>query len=471
MNRARHPAALPSRPVTRLTFLGGTDTVTGSKFLLEAGGESLLVDCGLFQGPRELRALNWEDPFFAAHLPDEVLLTHAHIDHSGYLPRLAGHYGYQGSVRATGATVDLLGVMLPDAARLQEETAEYANQKGYSRHHPALPLYTGEDAERALGLLRPAPYHEWFPVAAGRALLTVAGHILGSAHAVVEAGGRRVVFSGDVGRWDIPVLNDPEPPKGAHLLLLESTYGGRSHRSDVDPDTVLAGAVNRVAERRGVMVIPAFSVGRAQEILFRLRQLEEEGRVPVLPVHLDSPMATEATELYRRHTEEHDLEMRALRRQGTAPLRPARLHVTRTVEESKALNTLEPPAIILSASGMASGGRVVHHLKRRLPFAQHLVAFVGYQAEGTLGRSLVDGTDRVRIHGDEVPVRAEVVMLDVFSAHADQEELLRWVGEAAPERIALVHGEEEGRRALAAALAGLFGGEVLLPKRGDVIEV
>jgi len=279
------------------------------------------------------------------------------------------------------------------------------------------------------------------------------------------------VFSGDVGRWDIPVLKDPEPPGGAHLLLLESTYGGRSHRTDADPDTLLAATVNRVAERRGVMVIPAFSVGRAQEILFRLRHLEEEGRVPRLPVHLDSPMATEATELYRNHTEEHDLEMHSLKRAGTAPLRPSRLHVTRSVDESKALNSLDPPAIILSASGMASGGRVVHHLKRRLPFAQNLVAFVGYQAEATLGRSLVDGAARVHIHGDEVPVKAEVVMLDVFSAHADEEELLRWVGEAAPERIVLVHGEEEGRKALAAALSASFGGEVLLPARGDEIEI
>lgn len=454
-----------------LTLLGGTDTVTGSKFLLETRGGSLLVDCGLFQGPRELRALNWEDPFFAQHLPDEVLLTHAHLDHSGYLPRLAGHDGYRGLVRATAATADLLGIMLPDSARLQEEAAEYANQKGYSHHRPALPLYTEADAERALRLLQPTPYREWFPVPGGRARLAVAGHILGSAHAEVETGGRRLVFSGDVGRWDIPVLKDPEPPAGAQLLLLESTYGGRSHRTDPDPDSLLADTINRVAGRAGVMVIPAFSVGRSQEILFRLRQLEEEGRVPRLPVHLDSPMATEATELYREHTEEHDLEMHTLKAAGTAPLRPARLHVARTVEESKALNTLCPPAIILSASGMASGGRVVHHLKRRLPFAQNLVAFVGFQAEGTLGRSLVDGAARVHIHGDEVPVRAEVVMLDVFSAHADQDELLRWVGEASPERIALVHGEEAGRGALAEALAESFGGEVLLPGRGDVIEI
>jgi metallo-beta-lactamase family protein len=454
-----------------LTFLGGTDTVTGSKFLLAAGGRSLLVDCGMFQGPREISQLNWQDPPFAAALPEEVLLTHAHIDHSGYLPRLAGRYAYEGPVRATAATVDLLGVMLPDAARLQEETAEYANQKGYSRHHPALPLYTPEDAERALRLLQPAPYHEWLPVPVGQARLADAGHILGAAHVTVEVEGRRLVFSGDVGRWGVPVLKDPEPPTGADLLLLESTYGGRDHPDDVDPDAALAGIVNRVAGRGGVMVIPAFAVGRSQEILFRLRRLEDEGRVPVLPVYLDSPMSIEATEVYRAHVEEHDREMQALEQAGVAPFRPARLRPARTVEDSKRLNDLEPPFIVLSASGMATGGRVVHHLKRRLPFSQNLVAFVGYQAEGTLGRSLVDGARRVHIHGDEVEVRAEVVMLDAFSAHADQGELLRWVREAAPRRIALVHGEGEGRHALAAALKPAFPGEVLLPARGDSLEL
>jgi metallo-beta-lactamase family protein len=457
--------------VPTITFLGGTDTVTGSKFLLSSGGASLLVECGLFQGPEEMRRLNWEDPAFRAGLPDEVLLTHAHIDHSGYLPRLVGHYRFAGAVRATSATVDLLGVMLPDSARLQQETAEYANRKGYSRHRPALPLYTEEDAQRALDLLAPVPYHEWFDVPGGRARLSVAGHILGSAHALIEAGGRRVVFSGDVGRWGIPVLKDPEPPTGADLLLVESTYGGRRHEEKADPDGMLATAVEKVARRRGIMVIPAFSVGRAQEILYRLRRLEEAGRIPRLQVFLDSPMAIDATELYRAHHEEHDLEMDALEEAGTAPLRPAHLHLTRTVEESKRLNDLDPPAIILSASGMATGGRVVHHLKRRLPHSQNLVTFVGYQAEGTLGRSLVDGAKRVHIHGDEVEVRAEVTMLDAFSAHADEEELLRWVGEAAPRRIALVHGEPEGREALARALGGAFGGEVLLPARGDTIEV
>ncbi len=455
-----------------ITFLGGTDTVTGSKFLVEGSGASVLVDCGMFQGARAVKDLNWGDPFGDRDLPDEVLLTHAHIDHTGYLPRLVGTYGYSGPVRCTSATADLLGVMLPDSAKLQEETAAYANKTKYSRHDPALPLYTGEDAQAALQLLRPVDYHEWIDVPCGRARFSFAGHILGSAHIAVESEGRRMVFSGDVGRWDVPVLKDPEPPVSADLLVLESTYGGRLHsEAGVDLSDVLAEAVNRVAGRGGVMVIPAFSVGRTQEILYRLRELEDAARIPILPVFLDSPMAIDATEVYRRHHEEHDLEVRALVDAGTSPLRPARLEYSHTVEDSKRLNGLREPAIIVSASGMATGGRVPHHLKRRLPYPEHMVCFVGYQAEGTLGRMLVDGADRVRIHGEEIDVRAEVIRLEAFSAHADEAELLRWVGEALPERIALVHGEQEAREALASALGDAYDCEILLPGRGDVLDV
>jgi metallo-beta-lactamase family protein len=458
--------------VPAITFLGGTDTVTGSKFLIEAGGDSVLVDCGMFQGSREVKDLNWRDPFDGGDLPREILLTHAHIDHAGYLPRLVGTYGYAGPVLCTSATADLLAVMLPDSAKLQEETAEYANKAKYSRHDPALPLYTMEDAAAALELLRPVGYHEWVEVPGGRARFSFAGHILGSAHIAVESEGRRVVFSGDVGRWDVPVLKDPEPPVAADLLVLESTYGGRLHSEPlVDPGDLLADAVRRVVDRGGVMVIPAFSVGRTQEILYRLRELEGAGRIPVLPVFLDSPMAIDATEVYRRHHEEHDLEVKALEAAGTNPLRPARLQYSHTVEDSKRLNGLREPAIIISASGMATGGRVPHHLKRRLPYPEHLVCFVGYQAEGTLGRLLVDGADRVRIHGEEIEVRAEVMRLEAFSAHADESELLRWVDEAVPERIALVHGEQDARAALAAALADAHGCEIVLPSLGDTVDV
>lgn len=456
--------------MTSLRFLGGTDTVTGSKFLVTGDGGSVLVDCGMFQGRREIKQLNWSDPFLGHPVPDEVLITHAHIDHSGFLPRLVGTHGYEGPIRCTSATADLLKIMLPDSARLQEEQAAYANKKGYSSHRPALPLYTEADALRTLELLDPVAYHEWIDVRCGRARFSFAGHILGSAHIAIESGGRRIVFSGDVGRWDVPVLKDPQPPAPADLLLIESTYGGRRHADDVDPDAGLEQAVERCIGRGGMLIIPAFSIGRTQEILFRIRALEDEGRIPAVPVFLDSPMAIDATKEYARHHEEHDLEVRTLEAEGTNPLRPARLRFTHSVEESKAINRMRDPAIVISASGMATGGRVPHHLKRRLPFPENLVAFVGYQAEGTLGRELVDGAERVRIHGEEIDVRAEVIRLEALSAHADHDELVRWVGEAVPDRIALVHGEAQGREALAASLRAEHRVEVLLPARGDVVE-
>ncbi len=460
--------------MARVHFLGGAATVTGSRFLLEAGGGAVLVDCGMFQGTRSIRQRNWDDPLFSRRLPDQVLITHAHIDHTGYLPRLVGHYGYDGPILATPATVDLLGIMLPDSAKIQEEQAAYANKKGYSRHRPALPLYTSQDAEATLRLLRPVPYHEPVATPAGTARFSFAGHILGSAHVTVEADGKTVVFSGDVGRWDVPVLKDPEPPPAADLALLESTYGNRLHAPGTDPTASLAAAVNRVVDREGVMVIPAFSLGRTQEVLFRLRELEEDGTVPVLPIFLDSPMAIEATEIYRRHRLEHDLEATALASEGVGPLRPARLEVTRTVDESKSLNGLRGPAIIISASGMATAGRVVHHLKRLLPDPRNLVSFVGYQGAGTRGRALVDGARHVKIHGQRVPVNAEVIRLDAFSAHADADELVRWLREAGgvPQRVALVHGEQPSREALAGRLRREFPGiDVLLPRRGATVDV
>jgi metallo-beta-lactamase family protein len=458
--------------VTTIRFLGGTDTVTGSKFLVEGDRGRVLVDCGLFQGRREVRDLNWDDPFFAeAPMPDEVLITHAHIDHTGWLPRLIGTHGFEGPIRCTSATADLLSIMLPDSARLQQENAKYANKKGYSRHKPALPLYTEQDALKTLDLIEPVDYHSWVDTPCGRARFSFAGHILGSAHIVLDTGERSIVFSGDVGRWDIPVLKDPEPPTGADLLLIESTYGGRDHKEGVDPDTGLAEAINTVAGRDGVLVIPAFSIGRTQEILFRIRALEDEGKIPELPVILDSPMAIDATEQYARHHEEHDLEVKALEGEGTNPLRPARLSFSHSVEDSKAINRRREAMVVISASGMATGGRVPHHLKRRLPYPENLIAFVGYQAHGTLGRTLVEGADRVRIHGEDINVVAPVIRLEALSAHADRSELIRWVTEAQPAKIALVHGEDDARAALAEEFRAEFDVEVTLPARGDVVDV
>jgi metallo-beta-lactamase family protein len=454
-----------------ITFFGGADTVTGSRFLVEADGASVLVDCGLFQGPRKIKKLNWSDPFFESGLPDEILLTHAHIDHTGYLPRIVGTHGFSGRIRATVATIDLLSVMLPDSGRIQEEDAAYANKKGYSQHQPALPLYTEADALAALELMEPVDYHEWIDIPCGKARFSFAGHILGSAHIAIEHGDSRLVFSGDVGRWDIPVLRDPEPPAAADVLVIESTYGGRSHSDGVDADGLMAQVFDDIVDRGGILIIPAFSIGRTQEILFRIRALEEAGRIPSLPIILDSPMAIDATEMYAKHHQEHDLEMNALEQKGSTPLQPRQLRFTRTVEESKRLNGLKGPAVIISASGMATGGRVPHHLKRRLPHPSNIVAFVGYQAHGTPGRRLVDGTDRIRIHGQDIEVRAEVRRLEAFSAHADEDELIRWIGQAVPKKVVLVHGEEEGRAALSTRITAEFGIEVVQPSRGDTLDV
>ncbi len=458
--------------MTTITFLGGADTVTGSRFLVRSNGRSTLVDCGLFQGPRSVRKLNWEDPFYDVELPETVLLTHAHIDHTGYLPRLVGTHGFRGVVRATRATTDLLSVMLPDSGRIQEEDAYYANKKGYSRHKPALPLYTEADAMEALKLMAPVEYHEWVDVPVGRARFSFAGHILGSAHITLETNGSRIGFSGDVGRWDIPVLRDPQPPQDIDLLLIESTYGGRSHQDpSADANEMMAKVFDKITGTDGVLVIPAFSIGRTQEILYRIRELEESGRIPSVPVYLDSPMAIDATEMYSRHHEEHDMEMKALEQSGSSPLRPKQLQFTHSIEESKRLNSMRGPMVIISASGMATAGRVPHHLKRRLPYRENVVAFVGYQAEGTPGRELLDGTDRLRIHGKDIDVRAEVTRLEAYSAHADEDELVRWVTEASPEQVVLVHGEDEGREALAKRFREEFGIEAHLPNLGDTLDV
>ncbi len=458
--------------MTSITFLGGADTVTGSRFLLRSNGNSTLIDCGLFQGRRRVRKLNWQDPFYDVGLPDSVLLTHAHIDHTGYLPRLVGTHGFQGEVRATRATIDLLSVMLPDSGRIQEEDAEYANKKGYSRHDPALPLYTEAHALEALKLMRPVDYHEWVDIPVGQARFSFAGHILGSAHITVDTGGKLITFSGDVGRWDIPVLKDPQPPQGSDLLLIESTYGGRSHQDpSADANEMMARVFDKISGTDGVLVIPAFSIGRTQEILYRIRELEDSGRIPSLPIYLDSPMAIDATEMYAKHHEEHDMEMRALKQSGASPLRPQQLKFTHSIEESKKLNSMRGPMVIISASGMATAGRVPHHLKRRLPYPENIVAFVGYQAEGTRGRDLLDGADSVRIHGKNIDVRAEITRLEAYSAHADEDELVRWVSEAQPKQVVLVHGENDAREQLADRFRDEFGIEAHMPERGDTIEV
>ncbi len=436
-----------------LQFLGAAGGVTGSKYLFSYGDDQVLIDCGLFQGLKELRQRNWAAlPIDPARLR-AVILTHAHIDHSGYLPRLVSK-GYKGPVYATPGTCDLLGVMLPDAAHLQEEEARYARQKGYSRHSPALPLYTVEDAEQSLTLLRPVRIGQTIEVIKGVSLgFGRVGHILGagSARLSFEVNGQRKTFmdSGDLGRYDRPILKNPDPAGSADWLLLESTYGDRLHEKNSEIE--LRDLIKETVAQRSCLIIPAFAIGRTQDLIYTIRKMEDDGEIPAIPVHVDSPMGLEATEIYCRHTEEHDFEMQQLRSKDNCPISSHKMVVHKTPEQSKSINQFKGPMVIISASGMATGGRVLHHLKHRLPNADTTVLFAGYQAEGTRGRSLQDGAKEIKLLGEVVPVRAKIKVFDGFSAHADQGEILRWLGtfKKVPQMTYIVHGEPPAAAALA----------------------
>lgn len=387
-----------------------------------------------------------------------MILSHAHIDHSGYLPRLVRD-GFAGPAYCSAPTAELLRVMLPDAAHLQEEEAAFANRHGTSRHAPALPLFGLEDAERALARLRPVPFGARFEPAPGvEARLMGAGHILGAGWAETRLGGRTVLFSGDLGRYGVPLLRDPEPPAEADALLVESTYGDRRH-PDEDPAARLVEAVRRAVERKGWLIIPAFAVGRAQELLYTLRELEEAGRIPAIPVYLDSPMGVQATLIYARHPEEHDEALRAAAAGDGRPFAPRRFGLCRSIEDSKRLNGLDGPAVVVAGSGMATGGRVLHHLRRRLPDPATTVLFVGYQAAGTRGRLLRDGAREVKMLGELVPVRATIMTSDAYSAHADRDEILRWLSGLGrpPAMTWVVHGEPRAAAALQEAIEAKLG--------------
>jgi len=455
-----------------LTFLGAAGTVTGAKFLLEGGGARLLLECGMFQGLRELRDRNWQALPVAPRALDAVLLSHAHIDHSGYLPRLARD-GFAGPIYCSPGTADLLRIMLLDAARLQEEEAEYRNRTGATRHAPALPLFDAGDAERALGLVRPVGFGQRFAPARGvEAAFRPAGHILGASIVEVTAAGRQVVYSGDLGRYGVPVMRDPASVESAGTLLVESTYGDRLHPAG-DGTEAIEQAVGRAVAQRGLLLIPAFAVGRTQEILYRLRELEDAGRIPGLAIYLDSPMGIEATVVYARHTEEHDAAARRVTSEGGRPFVPARFHLSRSTEDSRRLNDLDGPAIVVAGSGMATGGRILHHLRRRLPDRRTTVLFVGYQAAGTRGRLLRDGADQVRIFGEEVPVRAAILVTDALSAHADRDEILRWLRgfRRPPATTYVVHGEPGAARALRDAVQGALGWRCRVAEDGQRVAV
>ncbi len=454
--------------MAKITFLGAAGTVTGSKYLIETGGEKLLVDCGLFQGGRDLTQRNWNKLPLDAATIDWVVLTHAHIDHTGYLPKLVSA-GYRGPIYCDAATHQLCQLLLLDSAHLQEEDAKFAAKKKYSSHANPLPLYTTPDAQAALNQFREIPRSSSFTISPELSVRTHdAGHILGSCwlELTVTENGKQmvVVFSGDVGRYDQPILNDPTPPSRADFLLCESTYGDRDHPDGSVPDA-LAGAINRVAKRGGAVVIPSFAVGRTQTLMYYLRQLEEAKQIPQLPVYIDSPMAIKVTDIYARHREDHDLDF-TTREQGPQddPLNLRAVHLTQTVDDSKAINDVAS-CIIISASGMATGGRILHHLVQRLPNPKNAVLLVGYQGDGTNGRALQDGAQFLRIHGQEVQVKAEVVTIDQLSAHAGRNELLRWLSgfSAPPRQTFLVHGEPVALESLQSAITNRMHWPVTVP--------
>lgn len=459
--------------MSSITFYGAAGTVTGSRFLLEHEGSRVLVDCGLFQGRKELRERNWARWPFDPKSVDAVVLTHAHIDHSGGLPRFVRE-GYRGPIYSTGGTKDLCGILLPDSARIQEEEARFANKRGYSKHKPALPLYEEEDAFRALRLFETFGYDKTRSVAKGINLrFSRAGHILGSAICSFElvGSGQRVVFTGDLGRYGAPILKDPEAITSASTLVAESTYGDREHGNH-DPQGDLAEIVNETVKRGGVLVVPAFAVGRTQDILYHLGMLERAGRIPELPIFVDSPMACDATPLYLAHAHEHDFEMRTVIDEGHEPLRTPRTRFVTSRKESQTINAVRGPAIIVSASGMATGGRVLHHLKHRLPDERSTILFVGYQSEGTRGQRLVSGEKQVKILGELVDVRARVANISGFSAHADWHEMLRWMDgfTTPPKQTLLVHGETSALEALRQRVAAR-GWPVAVPGQGETVEL
>ncbi len=424
-----------------LTFLGATGTVTGSKYLLrcetETGAKQILIDCGLFQGLKQLRLKNWAKLSINPKDVDVVVLTHAHIDHSGYLPLFVKN-GFSGKVYCTEATRDLCDILLPDSAHLQEEEAEYANRRGFSKHNPALPLYTKEDADHALELLVAVDFEQQVDLGDGLTLtFSPNGHILGSAFVRIQNKKTSIVFSGDIGRPNDILMKPPARIKQADYLVLESTYGNRLHEQN-DPQVKLASVINKTVKRKGVVLIPVFAVGRAQELLYYIHLLKSSGAIAKdIPVYLNSPMAVDATTIFIHHSGEHRLspeECAALSRTA---------HMVNSVEESKRLNETRGPMIILSASGMASGGRVVHHLKAFAPKPNNTILFVGFQAAGTRGAAMLDGAESIKIHGEYVPIRADVELISNLSAHADYSEIIEWLGgiEAAPKMTFITHGE------------------------------
>ena len=459
-----------------LQFLGAAGTVTGSKYLLEAAGERLMIDCGLFQGEKALRLRNWQP------LPTDpaglrwLALTHAHLDHTGYIPRLV-RQGFRGAILSTPATMELAKLLLPDSGHLQEEDAAYANKKGFSKHSPALPLYTHDEAAKSLERFqaidesKPLELSPHFTLRFFRA-----GHILGARmiHVTVRENGRscRILFSGDLGRSEQLIILPPVVPEPAETLLLESTYGDSLHPTD-DPRIRLANLVEATAARGGKLIIPAFAVGRTQELLYLFRELVQGKQIHTLPIHVDSPMAIDVTDLYRRHHEDHNLATEKLESGGLKLFSQPNVKFDRTVEESKALNDASFPAIIISASGMATGGRVLHHLAHCLPDHRNSVLLVGFQAAGTRGQAIQSGAESVKIHGQSVPIRARIETMANLSGHADYGEILDWLTRFGwrPERVYLVHGEPRAAQSLEVKVREKLGWKVEIAQYLEKVEL
>jgi metallo-beta-lactamase family protein len=463
--------------MARLQFLGGSHTVTGSKYLVDTGSIRFLVDCGMFQGSKELRLRNWDRLPIQPSSLDMIFLTHAHVDHIGMLP-LFVREGFDGPVWSTAETLELSEINLADSAHLQEEDARFANKQGFTKHKPALPLYTVEDAQKCAPLFRPLSYNTLLDLADGsRIQFHDAGHVLGSSIVEVQladgkGGYTTVVFSGDLGRTHALIDNDPFVMKRADYLLVESTYGNRMHPQE-DPHQELAKVINDTAARGGSLVVPAFAMGRTQVLLYLMRDLKAKGTIPDLPVYVDSPMAITVTELYCRHIDDLSPEAREVyRTTGKCPIHCPNLHFIHTPQESKELNDLRYPCIIVSASGMATGGRVLHHLKYRLPDPRNTVLFVGFQANGTRGQLLKDGAKEIKIHGERVPVRARIHAIDSFSRHADAQEILRWLRgfQAPPKKTFVIHGEPEASATLADKIRSL-GWKVSVPDYLALVEL
>ncbi len=461
---------MSNKPVANLQFLGAAETVTGSKYLLTVDGVRILIDCGLYQGTKNLRLRNWQ-PLFKGEKIDAVVLTHAHIDHSGYIPLLVKN-GFRGPIYCTPATLALCEILLPDAGYLQEEDARYMNKHHISKHHPALPLFTEEDARQSLQYFEPVSYgiRIKLPVASEEAAIelqfSAVGHILGASYINITVKGKQIVFSGDVGRPKDSVMYAPAPIKEADYLIVESTYGDRRHPA-LDPMEALREVVGRTIKRGGIVLIPAFAVGRVQAVLYFLHQLIVAKQIPPVPIYLNSPMALAATEVFNNFASEHRLTRK------DCEYIEHNTHFIRSVDESKALNRQNFPCVIISSSGMASGGRVIHHLKTLIGNHRNSVVFVGFQAPGTRGDSLVRGAESIKMHGDYYPVNAEVVSIEGMSAHADYQEIIDWVKtlKKPPQQTFVTHGEKAAADSMRRHLTDQLGWNVSVPEYRDSVDL